>query len=136
MEACHAHQLILPTGKRNPCFSPYLSGDRLSINVFCGLELLEVVPGDPWHPAYEMMVGRLANAKVRLATLGDVFGVDRKTIRSWGKAILSRDPDQLARVLLGRGVNQKRTPAIDSQPIHHRCLRNPFQRKAFARTTA
>ena len=117
MEACHAHQLILPTDKRNPCFSLYLSEDRLSINVFYGLELLEVVPGDPEHPAYKMMVGRLANAKVRLATLEDVFEVDRKTIRSWGKAILSRDPDQLARVLLGRGVNQKRTPAIDKYVV-------------------
>ena len=113
MEVCHAHQLILPTDKRNPCFSLYLTEDQQSISVFYGLELLEIVPDDPEHPAFKMMVGRLANAKVKLATLEDVFGVDRKTIRSWGKAILSRDLDQLARVLLGRGVNQKRTPAID-----------------------
>lgn len=117
MEACHAHQLILPTDKRNPCFSLYLSEDHQSIRVFYGLELLEVVPDDPEHPAFKMMVGRLANAKVRLATLEDVFDVDRKTIRSWGKAILSRNLESLARVLLGRGVNQKRTPAIDKYVV-------------------
>ena len=115
MEACHAHQPILPTDKRNPCFGLYLSGNRLSTNVFYGPELLEVVPDDPEHPACKMMVGRLANAKVRLATLEDVFEVDRKTIRSWGKAMLSRDPDQLARVLLGRSVNQK-----PGHPPNHR----------------
>jgi len=64
-----------------------------------------------------MMVGRLFNAKVRRATLEDVFDVDRKTIRSWGRAIRSRDPELLARVLLGRGVNQKRTPDIDRYVI-------------------
>jgi hypothetical protein len=117
MEASLAHQLILPTDKRNPCFSLYLSEDQESIEVFYGLELLEVVPDDPEHPAFKMMVGRLANAKVRLATLEDVFNVDRKTIRSWGKAILSRDIESLARVLLGRGVNQKRTPAIDKYVV-------------------
>ena len=117
MVACHAHQLILPTDKRNPCFSLYLSEDQESIRVFYGLELLEVVPADPEHPAFKMMVGRLANAKVRLASLEDVFNVDRKTIRSWGKAILSRDLESLARILLGRGVNQKRTPAIDKYVV-------------------
>jgi hypothetical protein len=117
MEACLAHQLILPTDERNPSFSLYLSEDEQSIEVFYGLELLEVVPEDPEHPAFKMMVGRLANAKLRLATLEDVFNVDRKTIRSWGKAILSRDLELLARVLLGRGANQKRTPAIDKHVV-------------------
>ena len=117
METCHAHQLILPTDKRNPCFSIYLTEDQKSIRVFYGLELLEIVPDEQEHPAYKMMVGRLANAKVKLATLEEVFGVDRKTIRSWGKAILSRDLDELSRILLGRGVNQKRTPAIDKYVV-------------------
>jgi hypothetical protein len=97
--------------------SLYLSEDQDSIRVFYGLELLEVVPAGPEHPAFKMMVGRLANAKVRIASLEDVFNVDRKTIRSWGKAILSRDLESLARILLGRGVNQKRTPAIDKYVV-------------------
>ena len=117
MEPCPAHQLILPTDKRNPCFSVYASDDGLDIEVFYGLELLEVVPDDNTHPAFKMMVGRLANANVKIATLEEVFGVDRKTIRSWGQAIQSRDPNLLERVLLGRSVNQKRTPTIDKYVV-------------------
>lgn len=117
MESCHAHDLILPTDKRNPCFSLYHSADRSSIRVFYGLELLEVVPDDPGHPAFKMMVGRLYNANVKLIALEEVFDVDRKTIRSWAAAIRSRDPELLSRVLLGRGVNVKRTPAIDKYVV-------------------
>jgi len=109
MEICHAHDLILPTDKRNPCFSLYRSADHASIRVFYGLELLEVVPEDSGHPAFKMMVARLYNANVKLIALEEVFDVDRKTIRSWAAAIRSRDPELLSRVLLGRGVNVKRT---------------------------
>ena len=113
MESYHAHQLILPTDKRNPCFTLYATEDQQSIRVFYGLELMEVVPDDPDQMAFKMLAGRLYNAGVLVAKLEEVFKADRKTIRSWGDAIVSRDPERLARVLLGRGVNQKRTPAID-----------------------
>ena len=113
MESYHAHQLILPTDKRNPCFTLYATEDQQSIRVFYGLELMEVVPDDPDQMAFKMLAGRLYNAGVLVAKLEEVFKADRKTIRSWGDAIVSRDPQRLARVLLGRGVNQKRTPAID-----------------------
>ena len=113
MESYHAHQLILPTDKRNPCFTLYATEDQQSIRVFYGLELMEVVPDDPDQMAFKMLAGRLYNAGVLVAKLEEVFKADRKTIRSWGDAIVSRDPERLARVLLGRGVNQKRTTAID-----------------------
>jgi hypothetical protein len=113
MESYHAHQLILPTDKRNPCFTLYATEDQQFIRVFYGLELMEVVPDDPDDMAFKMMVGRLYNAGVMVTTLEDRFKSDRKTIRSWGQAILSRDPDVLHRVMLGRWVNRKRTPAID-----------------------
>lgn len=113
MESYHAHQIILPTDKRNPCFTLYASEDQQSIRVFYGLELMEVVPDDPAKMAFKMLAGRLYNAGVLVAKLEEVFRADRKTIRSWGDAIVSRDPELLAYVLLGRGVNQKRTPAID-----------------------
>jgi len=103
METCHTHDLILPTDKRNPCFSLYRSADHASIRVFYGLELLEVVPEDSGHPAFKMMVARLYNANVKLIALEEVFDVDRKTIRSWAAAIRSRDPELLSRVLLGEG---------------------------------
>ena len=109
----HAHQLILPTDKRNPCFTLYATEDQQSIRVFYGLELIEVVPDDPDQMAFKMLAGRLYNAGVLVAKLEEVFKADRKTIRAWGDAIVSRDPERLARVLLGRGVNQKRTSAID-----------------------
>ena len=46
-------QLILPTDKRNPSLSLYLSADERAIHVFYGLELLEVVPADRAHVAYK-----------------------------------------------------------------------------------
>jgi len=113
MESYHAHQRILPTDKRNPSFSLYASEDGQFIRVFYGLELMEEVPDDPDDMADKMLVGRLYKAGVLVARLEEVFKADRKTIRSWGLAIPSRDPEHLARVLLGRGVNRKRTPAID-----------------------
>ncbi len=112
LEPCLSHQLILPTDKRNPCFSLYASEDGLAIRVFYGLELLEVVPDDAQHPAFKLLVGRLYNGGLKVTTLERVFGVTRKTFREWGLAIVSRDVDQLARVLLGGG-NRKRSPAID-----------------------
>jgi hypothetical protein len=47
MESYHAHQLILPTEKRNSSFTLYASEDGQFIRVFYGLELIEVVPDDP-----------------------------------------------------------------------------------------
>jgi len=75
-------QLILPTDKRNPSFSLYLSADEQSIHVYYGLELLEVVPADREHVAYKMLVARLYNARVRVRTLAEVFQLDPKTIRA------------------------------------------------------
>jgi hypothetical protein len=117
MEFHHAHQLILPTDKRNPCFSLYAGEDERFIHVFYGLELFEVVPDDHEHMGFKMMVGRLYNAGVKVTTLEDTFNLDRKTIGSWGRAMLSHDPELLQRVLLGRGASQKRTPAIDRYVI-------------------
>lgn len=107
-------QLILPTDKRNPCFSLYLDEEERNIHVYYGLELLEVVPNDPGHSAYKLLAGRLYNGRVKVAVLEEVFQADRKTIRLWGQALLSRDPEQLHRVLLGREVSRKRTAAVNA----------------------
>jgi len=69
-------QLILPTDKRNPSFSLYLSADEQTIHVFYGLELLEVVPADREHVAYKLLVARLYNAGLRVRTLAEVFQLD------------------------------------------------------------
>ena len=120
MESSHAHQLILPTDKRNPSFSLYTDEDERSIHVFYGLELFEIVPNDPDHMGFKMMVGRLYNAGVKVTSLEDTFSLDRKTIGSWGRALLSRDPEVLQRVLLGRGAGRKRTPAIERYVVRRR----------------
>lgn len=62
-------QLILPTDKRNPSFSLYLTADERAIHVYYGLELLEVVPADREHVAYKLLVARLYNAGLRVRTL-------------------------------------------------------------------
>lgn len=105
-------QLILPTDKRNPSFSLYLSADEKEIHVFYGLELLEVVPADRDHVAYKLLVARLYNAGLRVQTLAEVFQLDPKTMRAWGGALRSRNPAQLQRMLLGSEAGRKRTAAI------------------------
>ena len=106
-------QLILPTDKRNPSFSLYLTADEQAIHVFYGLELLEVVPADREHIAYKMLVARLYNAGLRVRTLAEVFQLDPKTMRAWGRALRSHNPAQLQRMVLGPEAGRKRTAAID-----------------------
>lgn len=106
-------QLILPTDKRNPSFSLYLTADERAIHVFYGLELLEVVPADREHVAYKLLVARLYNAGLRVRTLAEVFQLDPKTMRAWGRALCSRDPALLQRILLGPEAGRKRTAAIE-----------------------
>ena len=106
-------QLILPTDKRNPSFSLYLTADEQAIHVFYGLELLEVVPADREHVAYKLLVARLYNAGLRVRTLAEVFQLDPKTMRAWGHALRSRDPALLERMVLGPEAGRKRTAAIE-----------------------
>lgn len=103
-------QLILPTDKRNPCFTLYLTEDRRFLHVYYGLERLEVVPAAADHPAHRMLVARLYNADVKVAVLEELFDLDHKTIRAWGLALDSGDPEALQRMLFG--APRKLTPAI------------------------
>lgn len=117
MEDAPPLQLILPTDKRNPCFSLYLEdleGSPKNIHVYYGLELLEVVPNDPEHNADKLLAGRLYNAGLKVGVLEEVFQADRKTMRLWGQALLARDPERLQRVLLGREVSRKRTAGVEA----------------------
>jgi hypothetical protein len=123
MEPDHAlpRQLILPTDKRNPSFTLYrLDEGKLgkSIQVYYGLELMEVVPDNAQDPLFRCMLARLYNANVKLKTLAEVFSVDPKTIRSWGAALRSQDPAQIQVMLFGHDAGRKRTTAIDSFVRH------------------
>lgn len=107
-------QLLLGTDKRNPVFAVYedASGERLL--VFYGFELMEIVKNDSADPAFKLLLARLYNAKVKLSALCESFQVDPKTIRRWGKALLQGDPAELVRVLEGRSVCHKLTPAVEN----------------------
>jgi len=103
-------QLILPTDKRNPCFTLYLTEDGRFLHVYYGVERLEVIPAAADHPAHRMLVARLYNADVKVAVLEELFDLDHKTIRAWGLALDSGDPEALQRMLFG--APRKLTPAI------------------------
>ena len=103
-------QLILPTDKRNPSFTVYQTEDGRFFHVYYGLERLEVIPAAADHPARRMLVARLYNAEVKVSALAELFDLDHKTIRAWGLALDSGDPDALQRMLFG--APRKLTPAI------------------------
>ena len=106
-------QPVLGTDKRNPVFSVYRpdQAPSASLHVYYGAELLEVVPEDRQHPAFKLLLGRLYNAGLKATCLQQSFGVDRKTMQRWGRALQSEDPQQLVQALAGRGP-RKLTPEI------------------------
>ncbi|MHC1763090.1 MAG: putative transposase [Verrucomicrobiia bacterium] len=114
MSATYTGQLILGTDKRNPLFTVYVQeeDDQEQLHVYYGLELLEIVSADRNEPGFKMLVGRLHNAGVNLSVLQRTFSVDAKTIRRWGRALRSRDAEELVRVLEGRRAGRKFTPEI------------------------
>ena len=86
------------------------SEDGRFLHVYYGLERLEVVPAAADHPAHRMLIARLYNADVKVAVLEELFDLDHKTIRAWGLALDSGDPEALQRMLFG--APRKLTPAI------------------------
>lgn len=107
-------QLILGTDKRNPLFTVYVEEDQEQLHVYYGLELLEVVSADRNNPNFKMLVGRLYNAGLSLLVLQRTFQVDPKTIQRWGRALRSRDADELIRVLAGRRAGRKLSAEIEA----------------------
>jgi hypothetical protein len=114
MTSTYTGQLILGTDKRNPLFTVYAQeeGEEEQLHVYYGLELLEVVSADRNEPSFKMLVGRLYNAGVNLRVLQQTFQTDAKTIRRWGRALRSRNVEELIRVLEGRRTGRKLSPEI------------------------
>jgi hypothetical protein len=104
-------QAILGTNKKNPMFAVYRDAQKGELHVYYGFELLEVVPDDKSAPRFKLMVAQLYNAGVKGLTLIEVFGVDPKSMRKWGRALKSGDPETLVKALQGRG-NRRITPEI------------------------
>jgi hypothetical protein len=96
-------QAILGTDKKNPMFAVYRDPEKGELHVYYGFELLEVVPDDKTSPRFKLMVAQLYNAGIKGVTLVDVFKVDPKYMRKWGRALKSGDPETLVRALQGRG---------------------------------
>lgn len=119
METDYGLQLILPTDKRNPSLTLWRDDQGQTIHVYYGMEVLEVVPDDPEHAQYKLMVANLYNAGLKVAVLEEVFERDRKTMKAWGDALRSGDAWRLAQALAGRQNRRKLTPEIESF-IRHR----------------
>lgn len=109
-------QLILGTDKRNPLLTVYAheEGEEEQLHVYYGLELLEVVPADRDDPNLKMLVGRLYNAGLKLGVLEQTFQRDGKTIQRWGRALRSRNGEELIRVLEGRQASRKFSAPIQA----------------------
>ncbi len=82
MQRTHALQLLLPTDKRNPSLSLNRDEAQRKIHVYHRFELLEKVQEDRKHPQYKLMVANLYNAGLKVASLEEIFGFDRKTMRA------------------------------------------------------
>lgn len=72
------------------------------ILVFYGASLLERVPDDPDHISYRTAGGRLYNAGINRSVLSKAFDVDRRTLQSWGNALLLDDKKEAVRILTGQ----------------------------------
>ena len=114
MTSTYTGQLILGTDKRNPLFTVYSheEDDQEELHVYYGLELLEIVSADRNEPGFKMLVGRLYNAGVSMVVLQQTFQTAAKTIRRWGRALRSRNAEELVRVLEGHRASRKLTPEI------------------------
>lgn len=99
MSDLHGLQAILGTDKKNPMFAVYRDVKKKELHVYYGFELLEVVPDDKTSPRFRLMVAQLYNAGVKGLTLIDVFEVDPKSMRKWGRALKSGDPEALVKAL-------------------------------------
>ena len=107
-------QQILGTDKKNPVFTIYRDEKEQILHVYYGGKLFEKVPDDKRHPEFKLLLARLFNAGVKATALEGVFGVDHKTMKRWGSALTSGDPELLMRVLAGREANRKLSLEIRS----------------------
>ncbi len=80
--------------------------------VFFGAALIETVDEDQNNPAIKLLLARLYNAQIKRKTLVESFGVALTTLRRWGDALSSDDPERLVRVISGRRHPRKLTPEI------------------------
>ncbi len=83
------------------------------LSLYIGLAEVERIPFDRNHILFKMLFGRMYNCKYKLDDLVKKFGPSHKTIRLWGKALLSSDLDYIRKVFAGHENKRKITPEID-----------------------
>ena len=123
-------QLVLGTDHRTHYFQVLRDAvDPTRLFVYFGMALVEKIPDDKNDPQYRLLLARLYNAGARPSALHTAFGIDGKTLRRWGAALVSPDRRETARVLFGvkeachqraliRQFVQRRFPQI--YPTHRR----------------
>jgi hypothetical protein len=89
-----------------------LSSDGKDIFAFLDTALLERISCSRERLEYKILVGRMVNAGHSLADLKDSFGHDARTMKRWGAALKSDDPEFIVRIFSGRGGTGKITPAL------------------------
>ncbi len=106
-------QYLIGTGKRNPFFSVCRDENKPGyLYVYFGATLLEVVPDDRSNFEFKLLIARLYNAKVKIESIRKAFGVARTTMKRWGDAIKSGDPERLIEALSGQGAPRKLTSEV------------------------
>lgn len=105
-------QTIIGTDKRNPLFTVCRNSDSKEIYIYYGAALLEIVKDNKNDPAFKLLLARLFNARVNCSIMVKKFGIARTTMRRWGEALKSVDPEKLVTALSGCGSPRKLTAEI------------------------
>ncbi len=56
--AALANQLILGADQHNPLLTVYHDQDRQQLRIYCGFEIIEIVPDDTRAASYKLPLGR------------------------------------------------------------------------------
>ena len=89
-----------------------ISEDQHDIFAFLGTALLERIPCNRNLLQYKILVGRMVNAGHSMHELQRVFKHDPRTMKNWGAALHSDEPEFIVQAFAGRGGVGKVTPAI------------------------
>ena len=81
--------------------------------IYYGLALVERVNRTTDEFWIKLLAARLYNLKFKVASLTSCFQCAHTTLRRWGTALLSGDPDRISSALSGQGPPRKVTPTID-----------------------
>ena len=92
-------QQLIGVDKKNPFFTLCRNPKEPDkIYVYFGTALMEVVKEGRNNPEFKILIARLYNAGLKVKTLKETFKIHRTTMKRWGDALKSDDPEELVRV--------------------------------------